>query len=197
MLSVLCVSLHRAAVLAVLAAGQRAPSEPWWGPWQPRPSGCPLEPVPRRSKRGPAWYKRRASALVSLPPEARALGRLNRGCCVGYNETGARLQRERGPGYNGRLFRRIRLGSCLSRWPQSVRSSRHRHPAGTQRSWSELPGLRAASVTRSGRRQRRRGAPAQLRLLARARENPTFVWSFKDRVCAVASHVRWVLLWNF
>jgi hypothetical protein len=120
MLSVL--SLHRAAVLAVLAAGQRAPSEPWWGPWQPRPSGCPLEPVPRRSKRGPAWYKRRASALVSLPPEARALGRLNRGGCVGYNETGARLQRERGPGYNGRLFRRIRLGSCLSRWPQSARS---------------------------------------------------------------------------
>jgi hypothetical protein len=32
-------------------AGQQAPSEPSWGPWQPR--SFPLEPVPHRSKRGP------------------------------------------------------------------------------------------------------------------------------------------------
>ena len=73
-------------------AGQQAPSEPWWGPWQPR--SCPLEPAPRRSKRGPAWYNRRPirPKRRSLPPEAHALGRLNRRGCVGYNETGARLQ---------------------------------------------------------------------------------------------------------
>ena len=71
------------------------PSEPWWGPRQPRP--CPLDPVPRRSKRGPAWHNRRAirPKRRNLPPEAHALGRLNRGGCVGYDERGARLQRER------------------------------------------------------------------------------------------------------
>ena len=80
------------------------PSEPWWGPRQPRP--CPLDPVPRRSKRGPAWYNRRAirPKRRSLPPVAHALGRLNRGGCVGYNEKGLAYN-ERGPGYNGHLFR--------------------------------------------------------------------------------------------
>jgi hypothetical protein len=80
-------------------AGQQAPSEPSWGPWQPR--SFPLEPVPHRSKRGPGLvigrYNRRAirPKRRSLPPEAHALGRLNRRGCVGYNERGARLQRER------------------------------------------------------------------------------------------------------
>jgi hypothetical protein len=46
---------------------------------------------------GQAWYNRRAirPKRRSLPPEAHALGRLNRRGCVGYNERGARLQRER------------------------------------------------------------------------------------------------------
>ena len=45
---------------------------------------------------GQAWYNRRAirPKRRSLPPEAHALGRLNPSGCAGYNERGARLQRE-------------------------------------------------------------------------------------------------------
>jgi hypothetical protein len=45
---------------------------------------------------GPAWYNRRAirPKRRNLPPEAHALGRLNPSGCAGYNERGARLQRE-------------------------------------------------------------------------------------------------------
>ena len=46
---------------------------------------------------GQAWYNRRAirPKRRNLPPEAHARGRLNPGGCVGYDERGARLQRER------------------------------------------------------------------------------------------------------
>ena len=81
---------------AVLA-GWRAPSKPWWGPWQPRP--CPLEPVPRRYKRRWAGVAARAARpkRQDRPPEASALRWLNRSGCVGYNERVTRLQQERPP----------------------------------------------------------------------------------------------------
>jgi hypothetical protein len=76
-------------------AGQQAPSEPSWAQGNRGPSRwnrCHAD-----LSAGQAWYNRRAirPKRRSLPPEAHALGRLNRRGCVGYNERGARLQRER------------------------------------------------------------------------------------------------------
>jgi hypothetical protein len=68
---------------------------------------------------GQAWYNRRAirPKRRSLPPETHALGRLNRRGCVGYNERGARLQRERAPVTKGTSFVKFDRALACGRSP--------------------------------------------------------------------------------